>query len=189
MAEAFEFPIVISTEPTFLTNSGSATVSNDALASVNAIVGGKLIIVFAKAAEIEQWLSIPQIAKSHLLIATGFDPNNHSKAGNLYSTADIQQTVSGTEDILPTLLAMMGCSADPGLYSTGQNLIEPVRNWLVSTSGERIVMIHEGLRTEVMSNGSYEITEVVTGNRSTDSLNTDLLSQAIKHLSRFSKPQ
>jgi hypothetical protein len=189
MAEAFEFPIVISTEPTFLTNSGSATVSNDALASVNAIVGGKLIIVFAKAAEIEQWLSIPQIAKSHLLIATGFDPNNHSKAGSLYSTADIQQTVSGTEDILPTLLAMMGCSADPGLYSTGQNLIEPVRNWLVSTSGERIVMIHEGLRTEVMSNGSYEITEVVTGNRSTDSLNTDLLSQAIKHLSRFSKPQ
>lgn len=189
MAEAFELPIIIDTDPALFANSGTAIVTKDALRSVNSIVGGKLVVVFASAAEIEQWLSIPLIAKSHLLIATGFDPENPSKSGTLYSTADIQDTVSGTEDLLPTLLAMVGCSADPGLYSTGQNLIAPVRNWLVSTSGERIVMIHNGLRTEVMSNGSYEITELATGNRSTESLNTDLLSQAIKHLSRFSKPQ
>jgi hypothetical protein len=188
MTEAFNLPIVINADPSLVGVQGQAVVSEDALRTVNTIVGGKLVIVFATAAEIDQWLSIPLVSKSHLLIATGFNPENPSSAGIIYSTADIKDTVSGSEDILPTLLSMMGCSADPGLYSTGQSLLDPQRNWLVSTSGERIVLIHNGLRTEVMSNGSYEITDLSTGNRSTEALNTDLLSQAIKHLSRFSVP-
>ncbi|KTF08070.1 Membrane-associated hydrolase of alkaline phosphatase superfamily protein [marine sediment metagenome] len=62
----------------------------------------------------------------------------------------------------------------------------PSRPWLVSTSGERIVVFHGNKRTDVLSNGSYEISDLTSGKRSKDALNIDLLSQAIKHLSRFS---
>ena len=186
MAEAYDIPVLVNTDPGLVAQTGSAVVTEDALRRVNAIVGGKLVIAFLSTAEIEEWLSIPLIQKSHLLIATGYDTENPSQPGTLYSTADIDNSLASTEDLLPTLMNMLGCSADSGLYSTGQNLIEPKRKWLISTSGEKIILIHDGLRTEIMSNGSYEIIDIATGNRSTASLNTDLLSQAIKHMSRFS---
>ncbi len=47
-------------------------------------------------------------------------------------------------------------------------------------------MFHDNKRTDVLSNGSYEISDMATGKRSKEALNVDLLSQAIKHLSRFS---
>ena len=182
MAEAFGLPVIIGGNPNLVNQPGSATVSPQALKDVSAVVGGKLVVVFANASEIEEWLLMPLISKSHLLIASGFN----QRSGKLYSTADIQNVLASTEDLLPTALNMMGCSADPGLYSTGQNLIAPTRQWVVSTSGEKIILLHDGLRMDIMSNGSYEITELSTGNRSTEPLNTDLLSQAIKHMSRFS---
>lgn len=189
MAEAFNLPVIIDTDPNLVPHTGSAVVTEDALRYVNTLIGGKLIIVFASAAEIDQWLSIPLISRSHILIATGFDPENPDNAGILYSSADIQNTLASTEDILPTALNMMGCEANAGLYSTGQNLLSPERNWVVTTSGEKIILLHGELRTEIMTNGSYEITNLITGDRSTATLNTDLLSQAIKHLSRFSEPE
>ncbi|MEC9335652.1 MAG: DUF3413 domain-containing protein, partial [Pseudomonadota bacterium] len=80
----------------------------------------------------------------------------------------------------------LGCNAPATFYSTGQSLLSPSRPWLVSTSGERIVVFHDNKRTDVLSNGSYEISDMATGKRSKEALNVDLLSQAIKHLSRFS---
>ncbi|MDM7861022.1 DUF3413 domain-containing protein [Alteromonas sp. ASW11-36] len=189
MAEAFNLPVIVDTDPNLVPQPGNAVVTEDALRYVNTLIGGKLVIVFASAAEIDQWLSIPLIARSHLLIATGFDAQEPNATGTLYSSADIVDTIATTEDILPTALHMMGCEADTGLYSTGQNLLKPIRNWVVTTSGEKIILMHGELRTEIMSNGSYEITNLITGDRSTAALNTDLLSQAIKHLSRFSAPQ
>ena len=95
--------------------------------------------------------------------------------------------MASTEDLAPTILNALGCNAPSHFYSTGQSLLSPSRNWLVSTSGERIVVFHNGKRTDVLSNGSYEITDLATNKRSNAPLNVDLLSQAIKHLSRFSQ--
>ncbi|WP_100641600.1 DUF3413 domain-containing protein [Alteromonas facilis] len=186
MAEAFDIPIVVDTDPGLVKHKGAAIVSQDGLRFANSIVGGKIVVVFAAAADIEQWLTLPSIRKAHLLIATGYNPESPETAGTLYSSADIDSAMASTEDLIPTALNMMGCNADVGLYSTGQNLLEPQRQWVVTTSGDKIILLHGNLRTEVMSNGNYNISDIANGNRSTATLNTDLFSQAIKHLSRFS---
>ncbi|WP_100657418.1 DUF3413 domain-containing protein [Alteromonas flava] len=188
MAEAFDMPLVIDTDPGLVPQKGKAVVSQDGLRFANTIVGGKIVIVFATGADIEQWLSLPSIRKAHLLIATGYAPESAETSGTLYSTADITDTIASTEDLIPTALNMLGCGASVGLYSTGQNLLAPQRQWLVSTSGDKIILLHGNLRTEVLSNGNYTITDIASGNRSNANLNTDLFSQAIKHLSRFSTP-
>ena len=59
------------------------------------------------------------------------------------------------------------------------------RLWLVSTSGEKIIVIYGDQRIEVLSNGSYDITQISSDMRSDEALNVDLLSRAIKHLTRF----
>ncbi|MCP9479979.1 hypothetical protein NNA33_18955, partial [Marisediminitalea aggregata] len=55
----------------------------------------------------------------------------------------------------------------------------------VSTSGEKVIVIYGDQRIEVLSNGSYDITQISSDMRSDEALNVDLLSRAIKHLTRF----
>jgi hypothetical protein len=47
--------------------------------------------------------------------------------------------------------------------------------------------MHNNQRIEVQSNGNYKIFERESGAESAESLNTGLLSQAMKHLSKFNK--
>ncbi|WP_018981696.1 DUF3413 domain-containing protein [Salinimonas chungwhensis] len=148
-----------------------------------------LHVAFLPADQIVQMLGRESFAKSNILIASGFDPEGGISKGKLLTNLDIQQGLASTEDLAPTVLNALGCTAPVPHYSTGQNLLAPTRNWLVSTSGERIVVMHNNQRIEVLSNGSYEITDLTTQSRSTDNLNVDLLSRAIKHLTRFSTRQ
>jgi hypothetical protein len=143
-----------------------------------------LHISFMKGADIKSYVENTLDRKHDVIIATGF--GSEDGKGVLYSTLNIQTKLASTEDLAPTILNALGCNAPSTFYSTGQNLLAPARPWLVSTSGERIVVFHENKRTDVLSNGSYEISDLATGKRSKESLNIDLLSQAIKHLSRFS---
>ncbi|MBT3137340.1 DUF3413 domain-containing protein [Alteromonas sp. ALT199] len=143
-----------------------------------------LHIAFMNSADIEGYVKNTLDRKHDVIIATGF--GSEGGKGTLYSTLKIKAKLASTEDLAPTILSALGCNAPSTFYSTGQNLLAPSRPWLVSTSGERIVVFHENKRTDVLSNGSYEISDLSTGKRSKDTLNVDLLSQAIKHLSRFS---
>lgn len=143
-----------------------------------------LHLAFLPASAIENYLSEDMLRNNKVMIATGFA--NENSQGTLYSNMALNADIASTEDLAPTILNALGCMAPTTFYSTGQNLLNPSRKWLVSTSGERIVVFHNGKRTDVLSNGSYEITDTVTGKRSNAPLNVDLLSQAIKHLSRFS---
>ena len=148
---------------------------------------GGLHIAFLTASSIESYLTPELLTNSKVIVATGYSSNNTNNAGTLYSNLPIKGTIASTEDLAPTILNALGCNAPSHFYSTGQSLLSPSRNWLVSTSGERIVVFHNGKRTDVLSNGSYEITDLATNKRSNAPLNVDLLSQAIKHLSRFSQ--
>ena len=143
-----------------------------------------LHIAFLKGDEIAQYVNSALSRQHDVIVATGFGES--SGKGRLYSSIGLNADLASTEDLAPTILNALGCRAPSTFYSTGQNLISPSRPWLVSTSGERIVVFHDNKRTDVLSNGSYEISELKTGKRSNDPLNVDLLSQAIKHLSRFS---
>jgi len=143
-----------------------------------------LHIAFMQSADTASYVK-STLARNHdIIVATGF--GSEDGKGVLYSTLKLDAKLASTEDLAPTILNALGCNAPTTYYSTGQNLLSPNRAWLVSTSGERIVVFHDNKRTDVLSNGSYEISDMATGKRSKDPLNVDLLSQAIKHLSRFS---
>ncbi|MEG3768033.1 DUF3413 domain-containing protein [Alteromonas sp. 14N.309.X.WAT.G.H12] len=145
-----------------------------------------LHIAFLPAGEIAEFLQKPEFTDSDIIIATGFDPEGGTHMGKLYTSLNIKGQLASTEDLAPTILNALGCHAPAQFYSTGQNLLSPQRNWLVSTSGEKVIVAHENQIIEVLSNGSYEITDADTKERSNEPLNVDLLSRAIKHLTHFS---
>ncbi|MCW8092221.1 DUF3413 domain-containing protein [Alteromonas sp. ASW11-130] len=149
-----------------------------------------LHIAFLPAAKINTFIEQEEIDAQNngLIIATGFESEAGAQRGSLLTNLDVKAEAISTEDLAPTILNSLGCNAPSQFYSTGQDFTNPQRNWLVSTSGERVVVIHENQRIEVLSNGSYEITNIDNGNRSNASLNVDLLSRAIKQLTRFSRP-
>ncbi|GGW88274.1 DUF3413 domain-containing protein [Alteromonas halophila] len=148
-----------------------------------------LQVAFLPASKISDYIASTNLNNESVIIATGFGQEGGASRGQLYTNMALRAGNASTEDLVPTVLGALGCNAPVMTYSTGQNLLAPSRNWLVSTSGERVIVIHDGKRTDVLSNGSYEITDIESGNRSNESLNVDMLSRAIKHLSRFSVPR
>jgi len=126
------------------------------------------------------------LAQSHNLIIAGTQENGSEEKGILYSNLPITGELASIEDIAPTIMHAFGCTVPVRHYSTGRNLLDPTRNWIVSTSEDKIVVVHNNQRIDVMSNGSYQITNTLDNSRSNEQLNVDLLSQAIKHLTRFS---
>lgn len=118
-----------------------------------------------------------------VMVASGYKQT----MGTLYTNLAVEATLASNEDLTPTLLNALGCKAEPNSYTTGQDLVDPKREWLVSTSGEKIVVLYDQQRIEVLSNGSYEITNIHNDLRSDEPLNVDLLSRAIKHLTHFAQ--
>ena len=146
-----------------------------------------LHIAFLSGDKIADMLSDDVFAQSDVIIATGFSEDGGTRRGKLLTTLDVKGSIASTEDLAPTVLNALGCAAPVQFYSTGQNLLQPQRNWLVSTSGEKVVVLHNQQMIEVLSNGSFEISDIDSRERSNDPLNVDLLSRAIKHLTHFSR--
>ena len=145
-----------------------------------------LSVGFVKAQELDEILT-PEVIEKADVFVTGLAEEKDFHHSVLYSNVALQDQLSSNEDLAPTLLNLLGCAAPVENYSTGQNLMSPKRKWLVATQGNNVVVLHNGHRIEVSSNGSYKIFERDTGQQSVEALNTGLLSQAMKHLSRFYK--
>ncbi|WP_026374732.1 DUF3413 domain-containing protein [Aestuariibacter salexigens] len=139
----------------------------------------------------EQLTSLLNTARADALLHQSLLISAYQQDGGraLLTNLDVQPGYSSFEDFSPTLLGLLGCTANTDFYSTGQNLLKPRRQWLVSTKDDKVIVLHNGLRTEVTSNGNHEIYSIADGERSADALNTSLLTQAIKHLSRFSRTE
>lgn len=142
-----------------------------------------IVVAFADGGALTQLLQHSDLTNTLVMVATGYQQTK----GTLYTNLPVKSKLASTEDLVPTLLNALGCKAPSQYYSTGQNLVMPKRDWLVSTSGQKIVVFYGDQRTEVLSNGSYDITHISNNMRSDDALNVDLLSRAIKHLTRFSQ--
>lgn len=145
-----------------------------------------LHIAFLTAAAISNYLSEDNFVSDKIIIATNNSMQDSVAAGALYTNLDITSHIASAEDLAPTVLNLLGCSAPIKNYSTGQNLLEPSKDWLVSTSGDKIIVVHQQSIIEVSSNGSYRILDLASGESHDQRLNVDLLSRAIKHLTRFS---
>ncbi|MCV2885241.1 DUF3413 domain-containing protein [Aestuariibacter sp. AA17] len=118
------------------------------------------------------------------VLLTSYSQDPHGPV-QLYSNYALNTTLSTSEDIAPTVLSRLGCAAAPSIYSTGRSLIAPNRNWVVSTTDNKVVVLYNGHKIDVLGNGNYKIYERDSGEESLAPLNTSLLSQAMKHLSRF----
>lgn len=105
----------------------------------------------------------------------------------LYSNLAIDSKMSTTEDVAPTILSELGCNASPSHYAIGQALQSPTRSWAVSTQGRHLIVIHNGLITEVSKDGSFEIRDYITNQKELTEIDTNLLSRSIKHITAFSK--
>lgn len=101
-------------------------------------------------------------------------------------TFNSNNAISSHQDIAPTLLNLMGCHIPDNQHSTGQNLFQQNRGWLVSYNEDKILMLHNGIRTEIAPDGSYQIFDYEGNNQNNAELNIPLLGQAVKLLSSFS---
>ena len=145
----------------------------------------KLAIGFVNGDQLKSILSDDLLATHKVLVTKLAQQRDSQRAMPLYSNIGLQKGLSSNEDIAATVLNQLGCAANEENYSTGQNLKQPRRNWLVSTQGSKVVVMHDSQRIEVLSNGNYKIYDRQSASESVKPLNTGLLSQAIKHLSRF----
>jgi membrane-anchored protein YejM (alkaline phosphatase superfamily) len=147
----------------------------------------KLAIGFVTSEQLEILLTTKLLSENNVLVTQLASNSDHHEPMPLFANFDLKGGLSSNEDISATALNVLGCKADEGSYSTGQNLVQPRRNWLVSTQGSKVIVMHNNQRIEVQSNGNYKIFERESGAESAESLNTGLLSQAMKHLSKFNK--
>jgi membrane-anchored protein YejM (alkaline phosphatase superfamily) len=147
----------------------------------------KLAIGFVSSEQLEQLLTADMLSQNKVLVTQLASKLDQHEPMPLFTNFPLKDGLSSNEDISATALNLLGCKADEGSYTTGQNLVQPRRNWVVSTQGSKVIVMHNNQRIEVQSNGNYKIFERDSGAESGESLNTGLLSQAMKHLSKFNK--
>ncbi|MFW8589481.1 DUF3413 domain-containing protein [Glaciecola sp. 2405UD65-10] len=104
----------------------------------------------------------------------------------LYSRFVDFNQISSNEDITPTILSKFGCLADVNRYSTGQSLLSPSKNWLVSTEKNNLIIVKYPLLTSVGKDGSFEVLDLNDNTKKLLEIDTNLLSRSIKHLKDFS---
>lgn len=147
----------------------------------------KLAIAFVNKEQLNE-IADESLFNDNQILITKMSSNRDALTSVPFSSnMSLMGGLSSHLDIAPTVLNALGCAANVDNYAIGQNLFAPRRSWLVGTNGSKIIVLHNDLRIEVLGNGTHKIYDRETGEENSESLNTGLLSQAIKHLSRFTQ--
>jgi membrane-anchored protein YejM (alkaline phosphatase superfamily) len=144
------------------------------------LAGSNLFIGILNQQQMTHILNQPQIADNHIIVAELNGQNS-----KLYSNLRLPEGPTSHEDLSPTILNLLGCDAKEELYSTGQSIITPERNWVVSSEMENIVIIHNQQRITIDVAGHAIIRNLDSDQQLAQDLDMNLVTQAIKHLSRF----
>jgi len=132
-----------------------------------------------------------QAAKSdenHKIFVSQLKANQEVSTFTNFNIASTRK-MSSHADLSATTLFELGCNAEPHLHTIGQRLQTEKRSWLVTSQNDRVLILHQELKIEVDSSGNFYIYNLDgTANNSVE-LNTSLLAQAIKLLSRFAYKQ
>ncbi|MCC2604246.1 DUF3413 domain-containing protein [Planctobacterium marinum] len=151
---------------------------------IPAAVNNGLYILHVNASQAEQW--IQENNGSTPFLMTYLNPDTRVPAyTNLPVT--ISNELTSHQDIAATLINYMGCAIQDNLHSTGENLLSGARNWIVSNQQNKIIILHNQLRTEVDPSGNYQLYNLDGSPQNNVELNIPLLGQAIKLLSSFSQ--
>jgi len=144
-----------------------------------------LSIGFVQTGQLDELLTEKVLAQYQVIVTTLVDQNTLKIA--LLTNITINKSMSSLEDIAPTALNLLGCAAQAKAYSTGNTLTQKGNlNYIVSTQGSKVLLLTNNQRIEIMKNGNVRVFDLNTGDEAFSQVDPNILSQGIKHLSRFS---
>lgn len=144
-----------------------------------------LSIGFVQQQQLEILLT-ENVLNQYQIILTSLAESSSLRSG-LFSNINIAKSNSSQEDLTSTALNLLGCKAPAMSYSTGTGITDTNGlNYLVSSQGSKVILLAGKQRIEIMNNGNLKVFDLQTGQETFSQVNIDVLSQAIKHLSRFS---
>ena len=144
-----------------------------------------LSIGFVQAEQLDELLTENILAQYQVIVTNLVDQSSLKNA--LWTNFAVNKSMASLEDIAPTALDLLGCSAQAKAYSTGNTLTQKSNlNYLVSTQGSKVLLLTNKQRIEIMKNGNVRVFDLNTGEESFNQVEPNILSQGIKHLSRFS---
>lgn len=144
-----------------------------------------LSVGFIKAQQLTEILTPSVLSQYQVLVSglVGTDALNSP----LLSNISIQKPMSSSEDLAPTALNLLGCTAQAKAYSTGDSLDKKSSlNYIVSTQGSKVLLLTNKQRIEIMNNGNVRVFDLNSGEEVFNQVDPNILSQGIKHLSHFS---
>ena len=144
-----------------------------------------LSIGFVQAKQLDELLTENVLAQYQVIVTNLVDQN--ALKNSLWTNFTVNKSMASLEDIAPTALHLLGCAAQAKAYSTGNTLTQKSSlNYLVSTQGSKVLLLTNKQRIEIMKNGNVRVFDLNTGDESFSQVEPNILSQGIKHLSRFS---
>lgn len=148
-------------------------------------IESNLAIGFINGDNLSQLLT-PEVQKQYKILITDLS-NSKALPSQLFSNININKQMSSHEDLAPTVLNLLGCTAKANTYSTGSDLTNTnKRRYIVSTQGSKVLLLTGTERIEIMNNGNVRIFNLQSNEEVFSPVDTGLLSQGIKHLSSFS---
>jgi membrane-anchored protein YejM (alkaline phosphatase superfamily) len=144
-----------------------------------------LSIGFVQAGQLDELLTENVLAQYQVIVTNLV--NQNASNNPLLTNITVNKSMASLEDIAPTALNLLGCSAQAKAYSTGDTLTKKSNlNYLVSTQGSKVLLLTDEQRIEIMNNGNVRVFDLKTGDEAFSQVDPNILSQGIKHLSRFS---
>jgi membrane-anchored protein YejM (alkaline phosphatase superfamily) len=144
-----------------------------------------LSVGFVQAGQFHELLTEDVLAQYQVIVTNLVDQSALNNP--LLTNITIHKSMASLEDIAPTALNLLGCTAQSKAYSTGDTLTHKSNlNYLVSTQGSKVLLLTNKQRIEIMKNGNVRVFDLKTGDEAFSQVDTNILSQGIKHLSRFS---
>lgn len=144
-----------------------------------------LSVGFVSAGQLQELLALDIVNQYKIMLSTF--ANNANFSQSLMTNFSVNHAISNREDLAPTALKLLGCNAPSRAFSTGTPLTSThTADYVVSTKGNKVMLFTPTTRIEVLSNGNARVFDLKTGEEIFNQVDTNLLSQAIKKLSRFS---
>ena len=144
-----------------------------------------LSVGFVQAGQLDELLTENVLAKYKVIVTNLV--NQNASNNPLLTNITVNKSMASLEDIAPTALNLLGCGAQAKAYSTGDTLTKKSNlNYLVSTQGSKVLLLTDTQRIEIMNNGNARVFDLKTGDETFSQVDPNILSQGIKHLSRFS---
>ena len=135
--------------------------------------------------QLKELLSTSLVENYKVMLTSVTESDDYTQT--LMTNFSVNQSLSNHEDLAPTALQLLGCDAPTKLYSTGNSLLSSSNNeYVVSTKGSKVLLFTASKRIEVLSNGNVRVFDIASGEEDFNQVDNNLLSQAIKRLSRFS---